>query len=131
MQAPFITPTFWPLAIGRVGEEPGICQDPGDKWHGVVKMPEGRRRGGNPSRPGRPSAPETAPIGWDRRRLDTHAAVPSFCRSTNPSQPAVEQSHGLFAKHDRVVRRSFSSSHRPWSSRTFEARTASAVSPCL
>lgn len=102
---PLSPPPFPPPAIGHGDQEYARAQ--GESAAGA---PSGHRRAGksssppeHPSRPGRPSAPETAPIGWDWRRLgghggcltSLHAAIPSFCKTTDPSGPAVDQSHLL------------------------------------
>lgn len=105
MQAPFTTTIFPSRDWAR---RPRNARAQGESAAGA---PSGHRRAGkssspleHPSRPGRPSAPETVPIGWDWRRLggmgggcltSPHAAIPSFCKTTDPSGPAVDQSHLL------------------------------------
>lgn len=71
---PLSPPRFSPPAIGHGDQEYARAQ--GESAAGA---PSGHRRAGkssspleHPSRPGRPSAPETAPIGWDWRRLGGH-----------------------------------------------------------
>lgn len=133
---PLSPPRFSPPAIGHGDQEYARAQ--GESAAGA---PSGHRRAGkssspleHPSRPGRPSAPETAPIGWDWRRLgghgggcltSPHAAIPSFCKTTDPSGPAVDQSHLLGG-----VPVFLSWTGRREASR-FALRAAYAVSPCL
>jgi hypothetical protein len=89
-----------------------------------------------PSRPGRPSAPETAPIGWDWRRLgrrgcltSPHAAtlLPAAARRRIRRGPAVDQSHLGPAASIACLLRSVRCGRYFWhgggASRSFEARS--------
>lgn len=145
---PLSPPRFSPPAIGHGDQEYARAQ--GESAAGA---PSGHRRAGkssspleHPSRPGRPSAPETAPIGWDWRRLgrrggaecstSPHAAIPSCCKTTDPSGPACSRSKSPAGPPSqcllRLVRCSRYFCHGR-ASRNFGVRTAYAyaVSPCL
>lgn len=144
---PLSPPRFSPPAIGHGDQEYARAQ--GESAAGA---PSGHRRAGkssspleHPSRPGRPSAPETAPIGWDWRRLGGHGggvldvsprrysqllqddgSVGACSGPKSPAGPPI----AMFATAGAVFPVFLSWTGRREASR-FALRAAYAVSPCL
>lgn len=144
---PLSPPRFSAPAIGHGDQEYARAQ--GESAAGA---PSGHRRAGkssspleHPSRPGRPSAPETAPIGWDWRRLGGHGgevldvsprrysqllqddgSVGACSGPKSPAGPPI----AMFATAGAVFPVFLSWTRRREASR-FALRAAYAVSPCL